>query len=126
MAIAKAAVTVLAPVLVPAGGTKVAPMPAGLGGTIPCSAYYGGELTYKITNGSSAPGQPLWLTFQVSHDGANWYDYQTVSGDVIASGAPASGSILLDRGVMNVRVLAYNNTTNGVNVEVFLQAVTAL
>jgi hypothetical protein len=125
MGLAKSFVAVLASVLVPAGGTKTAPQAAGTGGAIDCRAYYGGELTWKITNGSSAPGTALSLTFQVSHDGANWYDYYTVAGDTTASSVN-SGSIQLDRGVMYARTIAYGNTTNGVTAEAGLQAVTAL
>lgn len=124
MALTKSAVTVLASVSVPTGGTKAAPNAAGVGATVDCRAYYGGELTYKITNGT-APGVALSLTFQVSHDGANWSDYYTVAGDTTASSIN-SGSIQLDRGVMYLRAIAYGNTTNAVTVEAYLQAVTAL
>jgi hypothetical protein len=96
-----------------------------MGSAIDCRAYYGGELTWKITNGASAPGAALSLTFQASHDGTNWYDYYTVGGDTTASSIN-SGSIQLDRGVMYLRPIAYGNTTNAVTVESNLQAVTAL
>lgn len=125
MALTKAAVTVLASVSVPAGGTKASPNAAGIGAAVDTRAYYGGELTYKITNGASAPGVALSLTFQASHDGSNWYDYFTVAGDTTANSIN-SGSIQLDRGVMYVRPIAYGNTTNAVTVESYLQAVTAL
>lgn len=125
MALTKSAVTVLASVSVPAGGTKASPNAAGIGVTVDTRAYYGGELTYKITNGGSAPGVALSLTFQVSHDGTNWCDYLTVAGDTTASSIN-SGAIQLDRGVMYARVIAYANTTNPVTVEAVLQAVTAL
>jgi hypothetical protein len=125
MAITKSAVTVLASVSVPAGGTKVSPNAAGIGAAIDCRTYYGGELAYKITNGSSAPGAAMVVTFQASHDGTAWFDYYTASGDIVASGI-YSGSILLDRGVMYARIIAYANTTNAVTVEAHLQAVTAL
>ncbi|ALK96985.1 hypothetical protein AB595_04755 [Massilia sp. WF1] len=123
MAITKTPVVILASALSPAGTSKTAP---GLtGGAIDCRSYYGGELTWKITNGASAPGVALSLTFQVSHDGANWYDYFTVAGDTTASSVN-SGSVQLDRGVMYARAIAYGNTTNGVTAETNLQAVTAL
>jgi hypothetical protein len=124
MAITKSAVTVQASVSVAAGSTKASP--GQVGSSIDCRTYYGGELTYKITNGASAPGVALSLTFQVSDDGATkWYDYQTVAGDIVASSI-TSGSIVLDRGVMYARVIAYGNTTNAVTFESYLQAVTAV
>lgn len=123
MAITKSAVTVLASTSVSAGSTKASP--GATGSSIDCRSYYGGELTYKITNGGSAPGVALSLTFQSSHDGTNWYDYQTVAGDTTASSVN-SGSIFLDQGVMYVRAIAYGNTTNSVTVEANLQAITAV
>ena len=125
MAITKSAVTVLASVSVPAGGTKNSPQAAGIGATIDCRSYYGGELTYKITNGASAPGVAMSVTFQASHDGTAWYDYYTAAGDTTASSIN-SNSVLLDRGVMYLRVIAYANTTNAVTVESVLQAITAV
>jgi hypothetical protein len=123
MAITKSAVAVLASTSVAAGSSKTAP--GATGSAIDCRTYYGGELTWKITNGASAPGAALSLTFQASHDGTNWYDYYTVGGDTTASSIN-SGSIQLDRGVMYLRPIAYGNTTNSVTVESNLQAVTAL
>lgn len=125
MPITKSAVTVLASASIAAGGTKASPVTAGIGASVNCAAYYGGELTWKITNGASAPGVAANLTFQVSHDGTNWCDYYTVGGDTTASGVN-SGSILLDRGVMHLRAIAYGNTTNAVTAEAYLQAVTGL
>jgi hypothetical protein len=123
MAITKTAVAVLASTSSAAGTTTKA-SPSVTGSTIDCRAYYGGELTWKITNGT-APGLALSLTFQASHDGTNWYDYFTSGGDTTASSVN-SGSIILDRGVMYLRAIAYGNTTNAVTVEASLQAVTAL
>jgi hypothetical protein len=123
MAIAKSAVAVLASQSVAAGSTKAAP--AVTGAAVDCRANYGGELTWKITNGASAPGASGIITFQASHDGTNWFDYHTVGGDTVASSVN-SGSALLDRGVMYLRAIAYGNTTNPVTVEAQLQAVTGL
>jgi hypothetical protein len=125
MAITKSSVAVLASVSVPAGGTKTALVAAGTGAAVNCTGYYGGELAWKITNGASAPGTPLTLTFQASPDGTNWFDYYTAAGDV-ASNSVNSGTIVLDRGVMFLRAIAYANTTNAVTVEANLQAVTGL
>lgn len=124
MAISKTAVVVLASVSIAAGGSKAAPSAGGTGATVDCRNYYGGELTWKITN-STSPGAPLLITFQASHDGTNWYDYYTISGDTVASSIN-SGSIQLDRGVMYLRTLAYGNTTVSVTVESNLQAITGL
>lgn len=125
MAITKTAVAVLASASIAAGGTKASPSTGGAGSSVNCTTYYGGELTWKITNGSSAPGVALSLTFQASHDGTAWYDYYTTAGDTTASSIN-SGSLILDRGVMYLRALAYANTTNAVTVEANLQAITGL
>lgn len=123
MAITKSAVTILTSTSVAAGTSKTSP--GATGSSVNTSAYYGGELTYKITNGASAPGVALSITFQASHDGTAWYDYQMMGGDTTASSV-TSGSIRLDDGVMYVRAIAYGNTTNAVTVEAYLQAVTAV
>lgn len=123
MAIAKSAVTVLASQSVAAGSSKASPNVTG--SSVDCRSYYGGELTWKITNGASAPGVAGAVTFQASHDGTNWYDYYTVGGDTTASSVN-SGSVPLDRGVMYIRAIAYGNTTNAVTAEAQLQAVTGL
>lgn len=123
MAIAKTSVVLLASASVAAGTTKAAPV---AGGAIDCNNYYGGELTYKITNGANAPTAPCAVTFQISHNGlGDWYDYQTAGGDTIANSVN-SGSILLESGVMFVRAIAYGNTLNAVTVEAHLQAKTAV
>lgn len=123
MAITKSAVAVLASQSVAAGSTKVAP--GVTGAAVNTTTYYGGELTWKITNGASAPGVAGAITLQASHDGTSWYDYYTAGGDTVASSV-TSGSVLLDRGVMYLRAIAYGNTTNAVTVEAQLQAVTGL
>lgn len=123
MAITKSAVVVLASTSASAGSTKASP--GATGSAIDCRTYYGGELTYKITNGGSAPGVALSLTFQASPDGTAWFDYYTVAGDTTASSVN-SGALQLDRGVMYVRAIGYGNTTNAVTVEAGLQAVTAV
>lgn len=125
MALNKQAKTILAAVSVPAGSTKTALNAQGTGTAVDCTLLYGGELTWKITNGATAPGTALTLTFQASHDGANWYDYYTVAGD-LTNGSVNSGSLILDRGVMWLRAIAYANTTQAVTVESYLQAVTSL
>jgi hypothetical protein len=123
MAISKNSVTILTSTAVTSGSSKTAP--GATGSSVNCTSYYGGEIGYKITNGSGAPSTALSLTFQSSHDGTNWYDYQTVAGDTTASSVN-SGSLLLDRGVMYLRAIAYGNVLNTVTVEAYLQAVTGL
>lgn len=125
MAISKAAISVLASVSVPAGGTKASPQAAGIGAAIDCRVHYGGELTFKLTNGASAPTVAPALTFQASPDGAAWFDYYTVGGDVAANSI-VSGSLQLDRGVMYVRAIVYGNATNAVTAEAGLQAVSGV
>jgi hypothetical protein len=123
MAISKTAVVILAATTSTAGTTTKA-SPSVTGGSVDVRSYYGGELTFKITNGT-APGSACVVVFQASHDGTNWYDYQLVTGTVTTSDV-VSGSILLDRGVMYVRAIAYGNTTNNVTVEAHLQAITGV
>jgi hypothetical protein len=122
MAFTKTAVAVLASTSVAAGGTKASP--GTTGSSINCTTYYGGDLVWSITNGASAPGVALALTFQVSPDGNIWYDYYTVGGDLIASSVN-SGTIPLDQSTMYLRVIAYNNTTNAVTAAVSLQAISS-
>ena len=119
MAISKTPVTVLAPTSVLAGTTAASPV----GGTlIDVRSYAGGEWSYKITNGSMVPALPCTMVLQTSHDGANWYDYYPITGNVTASSV-ISGSVTLSRGVMYARAIAYGNTSNPVTVESYLQAV---
>lgn len=121
MSITKQVATLLATGTSSPAGTTSRTSPAVTGGTVDCRAFNGGELTYRITNGT-APGTPVNLLFQASQDGTNWYDYYLTAGDVTAS-TTYSGSILLDRAVMYIRAIAFNNTTNPVTVEAYLQAV---
>lgn len=124
MAITKTPVTLLASGSTSAPGATTRTSPGVTGTTVDCRSYYGGELTYRITN-AVAPGSPCILLFQSSHDGTNWYDYYSVGGDVAASSS-YSGSVTLDRGVMYIRAIAFNNTTNAVTVEAFLQAISGV
>lgn len=123
MAATKAASSLITSQSLSAGSSKTSP---GItGSAVDCRTNYGGELTWKITNGSSAPGVAASITFQISPDSTAWFDYYTVGGDTTASSIN-SGSILLDRGVMYVRAIAYGNTTNAVTVEAGVQAVTGV
>ena len=122
MPITKQSVTILALNSVPAGLTKASPNESAV---VNCSAYYGGELTFRILNGASAPTVPCTITFQVSHDGTKWFDYYTVAGDSTAN-SDSTGAIILDRGIMYLKLIAYGNTVNAVQVEAYLQAVTGV
>lgn len=109
-----------------AGTTTTKASPGYASAWLNCSAYYGGELGYSITNGSGAPSPAMTLLFQVSPDnGTTVFDYYAVGGDTVASSVN-TGSIILDRGVMYVRVIGYGNGTNAVSLTANLQAVTAL
>lgn len=124
MAITKTPITLLAAGAVAPGSTKA--VPGRDSGPIDVRSYTGGNglLTYAITNGASAPGAPVVLTFQVSTDGATWRDLWSVSGDTTAN-STYSGTIDVPRAAMYVRAIAYGNTTNAVNVAAELIALTA-
>ena len=117
----KAAIPVLASVNVPAATTRAAPVASS---TIDTRTHAGGDLAIKITNGSSAPSVAATVVVQVSHDGADWTDYHTFSGDTAPSSVTPSVP-WIDQGIMYLRVIAFGNATNAVTVQAYLQAVTA-
>lgn len=122
MAITKSPFQLLASTLVAAGQySKSSPLN---GAAVDCRTFFGGEITYKITN-QAAPTVPLTVVFQVSHNGTDWYDYYAVAGDTTTS-SENSAAIYLDRGVMYLRVSVYGNTVNAVRFEAVLQAVTGV
>lgn len=124
MAITKENKVILVSGASPAGAsTKLAPGRTGT--AVDCSSYYGGQLMYKIINGSSAPSTACVITFQVSPDNVNWFDYYTVGGDTVAS-SNNSGSRDLDRGIVWVRAVSYGNQTNPVTVEVTATVITGI
>lgn len=123
MPITKTPITLIATAFVDPGATKASPA---LSGARDCRNDQGaGLLTYSILNGSSAPGAPAMIQFQVSLDGVNWRDFWTAGGDIVANSV-TTGTIDLPRAVMWVRAIVYGNTTNRVTVAVELHAVTAL
>jgi len=122
MAITKSAITVFTSAAVPAGGTKAAPATGGTGTSVSTSSYGRSGLTYRIKNGASAPGAAGVMAIQISSDGANWFDYQTMAGDTVAN-SDNSGTIVIDAYVQNVRALCYGHTTNQVTFEAILQAI---
>jgi hypothetical protein len=125
MPISKAASTIFAASTAVAAGTlKSSPV---VGSSVDCRSCYGGELTYKITNNAGTFTAACIIVFQVSHDGANWYDYYPVYGDTAASSVN-SGALLLDRPVMYVRAIAFGVTGSGASstVEASVQNVTGV
>ena len=126
MAISKSSTLILTSASIAANGTKTSPSAGGTGSWINTSTFYGGDLGYSITNGTSAPGTAGVITFQTSPDGGTTvFDYYTVSGDVSVSSVN-TGTLWLDQGVMFVRAIAYGNITNPVTVAANLQAITAV
>jgi len=124
MALTKTPIMLLASGAVAAGSTKAAP--GRDSGSIDCRGYYGGLLTYSITNGSTAPSAPVMISFQVSGDGTTWRDfYYPMAGDV-AAGSNYTNTLDLPRGAMYVRAIAYGNSVQPVTVAVELQSITAL
>lgn len=123
MAITKSKIAALASTSCAAGSTKASP--GANTGSIDMTGKYGGDLSYSLTNGSSAPGVAPTLTVQASADNATWYDYATVGGDTTASSVN-SGTIWLDQGLMYVRALVYGNTTNAVTAQIDIAAITAV
>lgn len=125
MAITKQNKVIIAAGTASVAGTSTKIAPSVTGTVIDCTGYYGGELTYRITN-STAPTVACAITFQVSSDGTTgWTDYFTTAGDLVASSA-YSGTVDLRAGVMWVRAIAYGNATNNVTVEAALQAITGV
>jgi hypothetical protein len=90
------------------------------------TAVYGGVLTWKITNGASAPTTVPTIVIQISHDGTtNWYQFSpTFGGDLVASSAN-SRSLPIPVGVMYIRSICTAGATNGSTMEVILEKVTA-
>lgn len=121
MAITKSAVSVFASAAVPAGGTKAAPATGGTGASVSTATYGRSGLTWRIKNGT-APGAAGVMCIQISTDGSNWFDYQTVAGDTVLN-SEYSGTIIIDAYVQNVRALCYGHITNPVTFEAILQAV---
>jgi hypothetical protein len=108
---------------VAAGTTKASPV---TGSTVDARTAYGGELTWRITNGG-ALGAACTIMFQTSDDGTDWYDYFAVSSSDLVSGTVTQGpSVTMGRGGMYLRAIAYGNTTNACTVEAGIQMVTAL
>lgn len=124
MVITKSAVTALTSTSAAAGTTKASP--GATGSWLDLTAAYGGDLSWRLVNGGSAPGVAATLLVQASPDnGSTFYDYATVGGDIIAS-SDNSGTIWIDQGIQYVRVIVFGNTTNAVTGSASLSKITAI
>jgi hypothetical protein len=130
MARTSASVVLLdATVLAASSGTKGAP---GQTSTVYDNTNnYDSPLGITITNGATAPGTPLTVAVQVADTNTGpWTDYFVLAGDSVNYSASTlagvtSRTIKLEK-VRFVKVIAYGNTTNNVDVKVRLHAVTGL
>ena len=103
--------------------TEAAPAPAGMGAIVGPFADYGDTFSYRITNGSTAPGTPIVIVFYGMTTGGRWYEIDRVSGDVVAgSGAivPPSGTIPCPAGYVSFTAKAFGNSSQNVAIEVYL------
>lgn len=126
MAITKSKIAAIAYVANNAAANTTKASPGVNSGWIDLTNKYGGDLSWRIVNGASAPGVAPTLTVQASPDnGTTFYDYATVGGDVTAS-SDNSGTLWLDQGLMYVRVIGYGNTTNAVSIGADIAAITAV
>lgn len=120
--VTKAPVPILVATSVSPGATKAAP---GAGTWVDVTAYNGGLLGGRITNGSSEPGAQGQMTWQWTPDPnatpVKIYDLWTWGGDTVA-GSTTTASIRLDKEVKFVRAACYGNTTNPVTFESDLAA----
>lgn len=124
MAITKSAVTALTSTSAAAGSSKASP--GATGSWLDLTGAYGGDLSWRLINGGSAPGVAPTLTVQASPDnGTTVFDYASVGGDIIAS-SDNSGTIWIDQGIQYVRVIAYGNTTNAITASASLSKITAI
>ena len=108
---------------IPFGYAESAPSSSGTGAVVGPFADYADTFTYRITNGSTAPGSPVTIVFYgVVGTGASarLYEIDRVSGDAVASSTFA-GSIPCHPGYAYFTARAFGNTSQNVTVEVFLE-----
>lgn len=106
-----------------AATTEAAPASAGVGDIVGPFADYGNTFSYRITNGSIAPGTALTIVFYGRTAGGRWYEIDRVSGDVVAGSAaivPPSGTIPCPVGYVYFTAKAFGNTSQNVTAEVYL------
>jgi hypothetical protein len=116
MAISKSATTIRASASVGAATTVTDT-------SVNLTAGYGGMLTWKITNGGSAPTTVPTIEIQVSHDNSNWYRHTLVGGDITASSVN-SRAFPISGGVMYIRTVCIGGATNASTMEAYLEQVT--
>ena len=94
----------------------------------------GGFLTFKITNGGSAPGVALTAKVFVAHnaslpstgaEGTDWKLVYVVDGGTTAS-TSTTGSWPVPMGVGNLQIEFANNTTNAVTAESYITIVDSI
>ena len=108
---------------VPAGTTRAAPVVSQV--VDARTAAGAGEIAWRITNGG-ALGAACTIVFQISADGANWFDYFPVSsGDLLGATITNGPSVAANRPVMYWRAIAYGNSNNACTVEAGIHLVTA-
>lgn len=108
---------------VAAGKTKAAPL---VSFTLDARSFYGGEIYWRIVN-KGALAKPCIILFQVSSDGADWYDHWRVSSDDLLAGTISQGpTIPAPRGARYLRAIAYGNETSACDVQASVDMLTAL
>ena len=130
MARTSASVVLLdATVVAASSGTKGAP---GQVSTVyDNTGNYNSPLGITIQNGATGPGTPVTVVVQVGDTNTGpWTDFETLAGDSVNYSAATlagvtSKTVDLPK-VRFVKVIAYGNTTNNVDVKVRLHAVTGL
>lgn len=125
MAISKTySTSVLPSTSVAAGSTKASPGATSVT-PINMTTYYGGTLSYSITNGGTLTTAGS-ITFQMSGDGTNnWRDIGTYGGDLV-SGSNYTGILAVPRDAAYIRAIAYGNVGASVTFAAELHATTAL
>lgn len=110
-----------------ASGSRGAPGAMTAGGYFDNRGNWDSPLGIVIKNDTIAPGSPLIVVVQVSDDTITWTDYYELSGDTLPYNASTmagvvSRTINLDK-VCYVRVIAFGNTSQAVEVRARLHSV---
>lgn len=116
MALTKASTTILASQSVGAAATVT-------GTGINLTALYGGQVEWKITNGTAPTTVPT-VEVQASDDNTNWYRMFLVAGDLVASSVN-SGTYPCPVAVMYMRAIFIGGATNGSTMACMLEAISS-
>ena len=108
-----------------AAATSVAATATQTGNPIDLRTAYGGFLTAKILNGSTAPSVAPALNLYVSQDNSDWTQIFTQSGGLVNAGLSQFG-YEIPESVMYVRADVVNSGNQAVTVECFLQTLTGI